>query len=70
MPLGMEIGFGPGHIVLDGNPAFPHNKGHNSPYFSAHVCCGQTAGWITIIIIMQFLTRHVSIGYKCHLVQR
>jgi len=21
-------------------------KGHSSPHFSAHVCCGQTAGWI------------------------
>jgi len=21
MPLGMELGFGPGHIVLDGDPA-------------------------------------------------
>ena len=35
MKLGTEVGLGPGHIVLDGNPA---------P--SPHVCCGQTAGWI------------------------
>jgi len=41
----MEEGLGPGHIVLDGDPApLPHN-GH-SPQFSAHVCYGQTAGWI------------------------
>ena len=26
-------------------PSFPPQKGH-SPQFSAHVCCGQTAGWI------------------------
>jgi len=45
MPLGMEIGLGPGHIVLDGDPALLHPKGH-SPQFSPHVCCGQTAGWI------------------------
>jgi len=44
MPLGTEVGLGPGHIVLDGNPA-PPAKGH-APQFSAHVCCGQTAGWI------------------------
>jgi len=44
MPLGMEVGLGSGHIVLDGDPAFP-KKGH-SPQFSANVCCaGQTAGW-------------------------
>jgi len=27
MPLGMEVGLGPGHIVLDGNPAFHPKKG-------------------------------------------
>ena len=43
MPLGMEVGLGPGHILLDGDLAPP--KGHN-PQFSAHVCCGQMAGWI------------------------
>jgi len=92
MPLGMEVGLGPDHIVLDGDPApLPqkgaqppsfgpcllwlngwmdqdgtsyggrsrprphcarwapgsHQKGAE-PQFSAHVCCGQTAGWIKI----------------------
>jgi len=42
MPLGMEVGLGPGHIVLDGDPT-PHLEGH-SPQFSAHIYCGQTAG--------------------------
>jgi len=32
------------HCVRWG-PAPPPQKGH-SPQFSAHVCCGQTAGWI------------------------
>jgi len=44
MPLGMEVGFGPGHIILDWDPA-PPKKGQ-SPQFSAHVCCGHTAAWI------------------------
>ena len=44
MPLGTEVGLGPGHIVLDGDPVTPA-KGH-APQFSAHVCCSQTAGWI------------------------
>jgi len=42
MPLGREVGLGPGNIVLDRDPAPPPQKGH-SPQFSAHVCCGQTA---------------------------
>jgi len=29
-PLGTEVGLGPSHIVLDGDPA-PARKGHNSP---------------------------------------
>jgi len=37
----------PGHIVLDGDPAPPLKKGAQPhPIFLAHVCCGQTAGWI------------------------
>ena len=44
MKLNVEVGLGPGHIVLDEDPA-PPKKGHN-PQFSAHVYCGQTSGWI------------------------
>jgi len=46
MPLGSEVGLGPGHVLLDGDPAPHPRKGHNSLHFSAHVYCGQTAGWI------------------------
>ena len=31
MKLGTEVGLGPGHIVLDGDPAHPAQKGHSSP---------------------------------------
>jgi len=41
-PLGTEVCLGPGGIVLDGDPARPHGKGHRNPHFSSHVCCGQT----------------------------
>jgi len=41
--LGTQVGLGPGHIVLDGDPAPP-------PQFSAHVHCGQTAGWIKTVL--------------------
>ena len=47
MKLRTEVGLGPGDIVLDGNPAGRcPKKGEHSPQFSAHVCCGQTGGWI------------------------
>jgi len=47
MKLDMQVGLGPGHIVLDGDSAPPPQKGAEPPIqFSAHVCCGQTAGWI------------------------
>ena len=42
MPLGMEVGLSPGHIVLDGHTT---SKGTQPPQFLAHVCCGQMAGW-------------------------
>jgi len=45
MPLGMKVGLGPGDIMLDGNPTSSPQKEHNSQ-FLAHICCGQTAGWI------------------------
>ena len=43
MALGTEVGLGPGHIVLNGDPAPPKGQ---SPQFSAHVRCDQMAGWI------------------------
>jgi len=33
MPLGMEVGLGPGNIVLDGNPASPKKRGTAAPLF-------------------------------------
>jgi len=42
--LGMQVGLGPGHIVLDGDPAPHPQRGTASNFWP--VCCGQTAGWI------------------------
>ena len=50
--LGMELGFGPGHSVLDGDPA-PFPKKEQSPQFSAHFYCGQTAVCIRIPLGME-----------------
>ena len=35
MKLDKQVGLGPGHIVLDGDPASPPLKGGRSPQFSA-----------------------------------
>jgi len=52
MKIGMWVGLGPGHIVLDGDPALLPPKGH-SPRFLAHICCGQMAGWIKMPLGME-----------------
>jgi len=44
MPLGTEVCLGPHDIMLDRDPS--PLKGAQHPHFSAHVYCGQTAGWI------------------------
>ena len=49
MALVMEVGLGPGHDVIDGDPA-PLPKRRQSPQFSAHFYCGQTAGCIKMPI--------------------
>jgi len=41
----MQVGLGPGHIVLDGDPGPLPPKGQ-SPQFLAHMCCSQMARWI------------------------
>ena len=46
MPLGTDVGLGPGDIVLDEDPATPKNG--TAPQFSAHVYGGQTAVCVRI----------------------
>ena len=41
MKLGMGVGLGPGHTVLDGDPA-PPKGAQQQPSFSTHVYCGKT----------------------------
>ena len=53
MPLGMEVGLGAGDICYMGTQLPPQKKGHSSPQFSAHDCCGQTAGWIKMALGME-----------------
>ena len=54
MKLGMQVGLGPGHIVLGGDPAPTPLKGHSPrPQFSTHICCGQMAAWIKMSLGME-----------------
>ena len=47
MKLGVQVGLGTVNFVLDGDPApLPEKGAKPLPKFSAHVYCGQTAGWI------------------------
>jgi len=53
MSLGMELGLGPGDFVLDGDPANLHKGGGAPSQFSAHDYCGQTAGWMKLVLSME-----------------
>jgi len=51
MALGMKLGLGPVHIVLDGDTApLPKTGGRAPLKFSAHLNCGQTAGCIKMTL--------------------
>jgi len=68
MPLGMEVGLGPGDFVLDKDPAHPPEKGSeppsrkrgrsHPPQFSVHFYFGQTAGCIKMPLGMV----HMDVG--------
>jgi len=46
--LGMEVGLGPGHIVLDGDPARPKKVRARQPHtFSVHIYYGQTVAHLS-----------------------
>jgi len=45
MKLGMQVGLGPSHIVLDGDPAPPSQRS-TAPVFGPYVVAKCMAGWI------------------------
>ena len=46
MPLGMEVGLGPGDFVLDGDPAPHQKKGHSTPHSIFGPCLLWPNGWM------------------------
>jgi len=58
MPLGMKVGLGPWRPCVRCEPTSSSSpKRQQSPQFSVHVCCGQTAGCIKMALGME-----VSLG--------
>jgi len=53
MILGVQVGLGPGHIVLDGDPPPLPKIGGTAPKSLAHVYCGEMAGWIKVPLGME-----------------
>jgi len=54
MALGMEVDLGPGHIVLNGDPALLPQKGAEPlPNLRPIFYCGQTAGCIKMPLGME-----------------
>ena len=55
MPLGTEVGLGPDDISWGRSSPCPLSKKGTEPpsQFSAHVYCGQTAGWIKMALGME-----------------
>jgi len=53
MKLGMQVGLGPGHTVLDGDQLPSPKWACTASQFSARVCCGQMAGWIKMPLGME-----------------
>ena len=53
MKLGTQVGLGPGHIVLDRDPAPLPQRGAAPTKFSAHICCGQMSAWIKMPLGME-----------------
>jgi len=64
MALGIEVGLGPGHIVLDGVPPLLPPKRDRAAQFSAHFYCGQTAVCVKIPLGTEIGMRPTSVGLR------
>ena len=51
MKLGIQVGLGGGHIVLDGDPAPLPQRGRAPNFW--RICCGQMAAWIKMPLGME-----------------
>jgi len=58
MALGTEGGLGPSDIVLDGDPALPHGKGHRSFSLFGPLCSGTVAHLNNCWAVVAFSQRY------------
>jgi len=60
MKLGMQVGLGPGHMVLDGDPSPPPQKGHSPQFLYASISYGHKYNCVshecTVFIVLQLST--------------
>ena len=66
MKLGVQVGLGPGDIVLDGDLAPPPQRG-TAPQFSAHICWCKMAVWIQMPLGMEVGLGPGHIVYCCQM---
>jgi len=67
MPLRIEVGLGPVHIVLGGNPAAPTERGTAAAYFLAYIYCGWTVAylnncWSLVVLVISFFTARAMLS--------
>ena len=63
MSLGMEVGLGPGDIVLDGDPAPPRKGAQQLPHFSAHFSLTRSPISATAELLLHSLLQSFHILY-------
>jgi len=61
MPFGMEVGLGPDHVMLDGDPA-PPKKGH-SAQLSARVYCEKYFTVSSVTDLFKSIDNHTIINF-------
>ena len=59
----MQVGLGPGHLLLDGDLVPTPPKGPRPPQFSARICCGQMVAWIKISLGMGLWPRRLCVRW-------
>jgi len=68
MPLGIQIGVGPGHVVLYGDPDLPRQKGPQQPP-PTFVLYGCRQAWLRKPRPMSFVAKRLDRS-RCYLVER
>jgi len=63
MLLGTEVGLGPGHIVLDGDPALPTERGTAAPTFGTFIVAKRSSISATAELLLLRSWQSVNLLY-------